>query len=108
MSETRWTKGPWGFGNTSDDQRIILGDNGSGRYVCNVQIHQTPRRFGLLDESEREANATLILAAPALYDLLDEAINYLLAWAATQHDEEASALLNKSTAALAAARGEQP
>jgi hypothetical protein len=58
------TPGPWGFGRTSDDQRIILGDDGKGRYVCNVQIHQTPRAMGLYAEEEREANARLIVAAP--------------------------------------------
>ncbi len=71
MPEAKHTPGPWGFGRTSDDQRIVLGDDGKGRYVCNVQIHQTPRAAGLFSEAEREANARLILAAP---DLLDAAL----------------------------------
>lgn len=80
MSETDWTPGPWGFGNTSDDQRLVLGKSGSGRYVCNVQIHQTPRHMGQFDETEREANARLISAAPDLYEAATEArlqIEYL-------------------------------
>ena len=63
------TKGPWKFGNTTSDQKLILGDI-SERYVCSVQIWQTPRRMGLIDESEREANAQLISAAPELLEAL--------------------------------------
>jgi len=65
------TQGPWGFGNTSDDQKLILGDSGKGRYICSVQIHQTPRRCGYDMEFEREANARLIVAAPELLEALE-------------------------------------
>lgn len=64
------TPGPWGFGRTSDDRRIVLGDSGAGSYVCSVQIHQTPRAAGLYAETEREANARLIAAAPELLEAL--------------------------------------
>jgi len=62
------TPGPWGFGNTSDDKKLILGDGGKGRYICSVQIHQTPRRCGYDMEKERLANARLIAAAPELLE----------------------------------------
>ena len=61
------TPGPWKFGNTSDDKKIILGGT-SERYVCSVQIWQTPRRMGLTDEPERDANAHLIASAPELLE----------------------------------------
>lgn len=71
------TPGPWGIGNTSPDQRMVLGENGEGRYVCSVQIWQTPRAFGLIEEPQREANAAFIAAAitdiPALLAALEEA-----------------------------------
>jgi hypothetical protein len=70
VRETTFTKGPWGRGRTSDDQVLVLGRNGEGRYVCTVQIHQTPRRMGQFDEPERLANAALIIAAPDLFDFV--------------------------------------
>lgn len=66
------TPSPWGFGNGREGERLILGDNGEGNYVCNVQIHQTPRHMGRWDEEEREANAKLIAAAPDLLKELKE------------------------------------
>lgn len=79
MSEYKHTAGPWGFGRTRDDQRLILGKNGDGRYVCNVQIHQTPRAMGRMSEPEREANARLIAAAPEMLEALLEADKTLCA-----------------------------
>lgn len=67
---TRHTPGPWGFGRTAEGHRMILGDSGNGRYVCGVQIYQTPRAAGLWEEPEREANARLIAASPSMADLL--------------------------------------
>lgn len=68
--DVKHTPGPWVFGRTSDDKRLILGE-GATRYVATVQIHQTPRKMGLWMEDEREANARLIAAAP---DLLEAAV----------------------------------
>lgn len=65
MGETKYTPTPWVFGNTAGDKKLILGGT-SERYICSVQIWQTPRRMGFIDEPEREANAKLILAAPDL------------------------------------------
>jgi len=50
---------------------MVLGDGGEGRYVCTVQIHQSPRQNGLLDEAERLANARLIVAAPLMLKELE-------------------------------------
>jgi hypothetical protein len=52
---------PFKFGNTMSEQRMVL--DAKGKYVCNVQIHQTPRSFGLFDEPQREANAAFIVRA---------------------------------------------
>ena len=68
------TPGPWVFGNTGEEQRLILGGS-SERYVANVQIYQTPRHMGAWDEPEREANARFIAAArelvPAMRDRIE-------------------------------------
>lgn len=76
------TPGPWGFGNTHEGQRLILGENGNDRYVCNVQIHQMPRYMGMMDEEEREANARLIKTAPDMKTGLRLALDLLraIAW----------------------------
>ena len=68
------TPGPWSFGRTGDEQRMILGGS-SGNYVANVQIYQTPRHMGQWQEPEREANARFIAAArelvPAMRDRIE-------------------------------------
>lgn len=69
------TPGPWKFGNAEEGKRIILG--GSGNYVCNVQIYQTPRAFGFYDEPTREANAHLIANAPTWLKWQNERIDQL-------------------------------
>ncbi|BBU58552.1 hypothetical protein KU6B_48170 [Mameliella alba] len=60
------TEGPWGYGRTGEEQRLILSQGGKGRYVCNVQIFQTPRHMGLWEEDSREANARRIARLPDL------------------------------------------
>ncbi|WWW34555.1 hypothetical protein V8017_16230 [Stenotrophomonas rhizophila] len=68
---SKHTPGPWAFGNTHhDDRKLILSNSGKGKYICTVQIHQTPRAFGTHEEPEREANARLIAAAPELLETL--------------------------------------
>ncbi len=74
---TKHTPRPWGFGNTGEGKRLILGANGTGPYVCSVQIHQTPRRMGMMDEEEREANALLIKASPDMLEALRVAATIL-------------------------------
>lgn len=66
---SKHTPTPWNFGTTAPHQRIILGGD-NRRYICNVQIHQTPRANGLLDEDEREANAAFIVRACNAHDEL--------------------------------------
>ena len=56
------TKKPWKFGKTFDDTKIMILD-GSGDYVCSVQIEQTPRSYGRHDEERRKTNAALIVTA---------------------------------------------
>jgi hypothetical protein len=76
MSNTRNTaqhgSTPIKFGKTSPEQRMVL--DAKGKYVCNVQIHQTPRSFGLFDEPQREANADFIVRACSSHDQLVAAL----------------------------------
>jgi len=53
------TQRKWKFGNTSEGEKMILDEN--DRYVGSVQIHQTPRNMGLLDEDRRLDNAKRIV-----------------------------------------------
>lgn len=61
-------KGPFRFGNTGDEQKMIL--DADGKYVANIQIHQTPRSMGTYDEQRRLACANLLLAAPDLLEAM--------------------------------------
>lgn len=102
MSKPAWTPGPWGppvpvDGLLDEQFWSILCNDGHGE-ICVI-----PRR-----NSEDEANARLTAAAPDLYEALNEAINHVALHAARTGDEKASAFLDKCTAALAKARGEQP
>lgn len=65
------TPGPWNLGLTSDEIRMVLGNDD---YICHAQIYQTPRSCGLWQEPQRIANATYIAAAnpAAVLALLDE------------------------------------
>ncbi len=66
------TPGPWEIGNTSDDIRMVLGQDD---YICCVQIYQTPRHMGQWQEPQRISNARYIAAAhpTAVLALLDAA-----------------------------------
>lgn len=97
---SKHTPGPWDFGNTHhDDQKLILSKGGKGKYICTVQIHQTPRAFGTHEEPEREANARLITAAPELLRVAELLVSWL--------DEEPGAhkLCDEARAAIAKATG---
>lgn len=66
------TPGPWGFGNTARYERMILGRDGEGGYVCHVTVEQHGGGIVAASmEAEREANALLIAAAPDLYALTE-------------------------------------
>lgn len=86
MSEAKFTPGPWSY---------------DGKFTVGI-----PHRDGETFFRTNPEDARLIVVSPDLYEALDEAINYLAAWASSYGDEKAAALLNKSTAALAKARGE--
>jgi len=99
------TPSPWGFGNGRDGERLILGQNGSRNYVCNVQIHQTPRHMGILDEEEREANAQLIKAAPDMLEALKQTTDQIEADNDSSGLDGRGALVGKARAAIAKAEG---
>lgn len=102
---TKHTKGPWGFGKTGEDSRLILGKGGKGNYVCRVQIHQTPRQYGMIYESEREANARLIAAAPELLEALTELADLVDAIREGEYRPD-SFTTQPARAAIAKAKGE--
>lgn len=64
------TPGPWGNGKTGEEQRLILGDGGAGKYVCTVKIHQIPRVMGMLEETIRDTNARRIARVPDMEAVL--------------------------------------
>jgi hypothetical protein len=67
----RHTPAPWGFGNTARYERVILGNNGTGGYVCHVTVEQAGGgAVAQSMEAEREANAYLLRAAPDMFDTL--------------------------------------
>lgn len=66
-SEIKHSKGPWKL---FDEGNLIMILSKNEKYVCDVQIHQTPREMGLHEESERLANAKLIVTAPLLLEAL--------------------------------------
>lgn len=91
------TPGPWGNGRTGEEQRLILSRGGKGRYVCNVQIFQTPRHMGLWEEDSREANARRIARVPELEAALlaaEELADAVDEWGAKGRTEATAAALN--------------
>jgi len=62
---------PWKVGEGSDDQKIILSAN--EKYICSIQIWQTPRRMGYDMEKERLVNASFIVKACNNHERLVEA-----------------------------------
>lgn len=110
---TKFTPGPWGFGKTDEGKRLILGKNGDGRYVCSIQIWQTPRNYGLDMEDEREANARLISAAPDLFEACKSCLPELFAWESfcmqtcnIEKKEKISKIINFVNSAIAKAEAE--
>ena len=87
------TEGPWGYGKTGEEQRLILGAGGRGNYIANVTIHQIPRHMGLWEEDERESNAQFIAASRELVPALLAERNQLR--------DELEAKLAKAVEALA-------
>ena len=63
---------PWKVGEGSDDQKIILSAN--EKYICSIQIWQTPRRMGYDMEKERLVNASFIVKACNNHERLVEAL----------------------------------
>ena len=85
-NETKWTPGPW----HSRGFPTISAGKGKG------MIAKVLERY--MDRAEREANASLIAAAPELYEALEMMLEFPKAGPST----------STARAALAKARGEQP
>jgi hypothetical protein len=79
---------PWKFRNTSDDQKMILSEN--EKYICSIQIWQTPRRMGYDMEEERLANAAFIVHCVNNHERLVEALKSIAdhEWVSGIRDEE--------------------
>lgn len=63
MSETKFTPGPWTYGNYTDFLEIQNTDPCNPKEVCYID--------DWTDEQEAAANAALIAAAPSMYKLLE-------------------------------------
>ncbi|MFA5217160.1 hypothetical protein [Sulfuricurvum sp.] len=74
MNKQKHTSGPWFISNELEGMVMIFGGQRE-KYICRVQIHQTPRAFGMQEEDERFANARLISAAPDLLEACKFAYN---------------------------------
>ena len=64
MSNPQFTSGPW---HVSENQPAVVGNK--EKAVCKCEIDWD------LGASERKANASLIAAAPEMYDLLQKVVN---------------------------------
>lgn len=74
----RWTKGPWRLG------RIRATDRGGQRITIDAPLHEAFAEvvWRMTDDTrslQQEANATLVAAAPELYDALEGIVNAYLA-----------------------------
>jgi len=93
MSETKWTKGPWGIASFSKaDKEISITDGFDG--FCWVDYDD-------VDHEEMEANAHLIAASPDLYEAL---VKMLVRFVPVGQSDKAVEEL--AQAALRKARGE--
>lgn len=107
------TPTPWGRGKTGPDQIMILGDKGSGNYVCHIQIAQCGGgAIARAMEPERKANAEFIMRAVNSHDDLLAALNGLLEMSsACTTDVEVIENVRRrevARAAIAKAEGKQP
>ena len=64
MSNPQFTSGPW---HVSENQPTVVGNK--EKAVCKCELDWD------LGASERKANASLIAAAPEMYDLLQKVVN---------------------------------
>jgi len=99
MSETKWTPGPW------KNHGRIEGAPGPehsavAAYTLLARVYSTA--FG--DTENQDANATLIAAAPELYEALLTLAHCTIATTSSEWD----AAWKKADKALAKARGKQP
>lgn len=72
-TQTKWTPGPWRIdeANRTLVARLVGGEY---EYICSVD----PEEFSVSDmtDEENRANATLIAAAPELYEALEDLLGY--------------------------------
>ena len=107
MTEDVKTEGrtPWRFGASVDDSKRIIID-ARGDYVASVQIHQTPRAYGLHDEARRLQGAVKILTAVNERSALlrcEEALRDAESWLREQASGEQCGLLLEQANNLRAA-----
>jgi len=65
MKERKWTPGPWRI---NFDNQVCVQVDGEYHAVCTDQFCYAP-------QSEQNANARLIAAAPDLYEALEQALD---------------------------------
>ena len=72
MAETRFTKGPWSIRRSFGAAYVT--DNIKGGSVALIQCLSKPSQGPRRSSSEIEANASLISAAPDLYEALEKIV----------------------------------
>ena len=100
MSEPKFTPGPWQWSMVSGDYRTLVNEE------LDTIIDSAGTEDMWLCSENIDANASLIAAAPELFELLKEALED---WDETNFDEEYPYRIDwadKARAALAKARGE--
>lgn len=109
MSAPGTTPGPWVAVNHDVEGERYIGDSGVrfwnvlrdiGPYRGDVCAVHSAQHIGGITLAERNANAALIAASPALYEALEELVKWKLS------GPEPSRLWDAARAALALARGE--
>ena len=88
MSETKFTPGPWTYGNYTDFLEIQNTDPCNPKEVCYID--------DWTDEQEAAANAALIAAAPEMYARLKQAAEDYEALGLTSNRDSVLRLLAKA------------
>lgn len=112
MSEPKWTPGPWRI---RPNTNMVYAPTGRNAYDGDdgyrpLATFQDATLSPYADDQNRnrEANGHLIVAAPELYEALEQALPFVRAEWETTGDPPDKAILDRCEAALAKARGETP
>jgi hypothetical protein len=103
VSETKWTPGPWTLVDVTGDEIAITTEARMADDI--IPIVEVLIDWNEPLESEQQANALLIAAAPELYEALERALNWLSSYPG-QGTMGIDGPYEQARSALAKARGE--